>query len=154
MMLKVKNNINIQSGLKVVILLLSCSSVSLLWAAAPLSDAHLAQDRDNLAKITPAIISELQHDVHQPEQIQKEKQYTIAQLHTQENREGNIESGVLSMHEVQKKTTPIVQNTSTQSTKTRYTPSTVKLVNNTIHIQNVEHSNVHGTVDVSVNIEK
>ena len=58
------------------------------------------------------------------------------------------------MHEVQKKTTPIVQNTSTQSTKTRYTPSTVKLVNNTIHIQNVEHSNVHGTVDVSVNIEK
>ena len=126
-------------------------AMSSAWANIPMSDENLSQNRDELKKITPAVITELKHDREQSESQQKYKQQQIAQLHAQENREENLQSGVLSMHEVQKKTTQSTRNSTTQSAKEQYTPTTIKMMNQPIMpLKNTEYLNFKGSADVSI----
>ena len=119
---------------------------SSVFAAASLNDANLAQDADNLEKITPQVINLVQQDVQQPVDVQKQNQQVVANIHSRENREKNIETGVLSLHELQKKAKPV--NQSASSSPTEYIPPELRYIKNTINLGDQEISNVHGTVTI------
>lgn len=151
MRLKVKHRQNQAHPLSIFFVAgLFYSALSCAWATTPMTDENLSQNRDELEKITPAVITELQHDRQQPESQQKQKQQQIAALRTQENREENLQSGVLSMHEVQKKTTQSTRNSTTQSSKEQYTPTTIRMVNQPMTFKNTEFLNFKGSADVSI----
>lgn len=149
MMLKVKHARSMRF-FNVCVATICYAGMSCAWATAPMSDENLSQNRDELAKITPAVITELASDRQQPESQQKQKQEQIAQLRTQENREENLQSGVLSMHEVQKKTTQSSRNSTTQSAKEQYTPTTIRMMNQSMTFKNTEYLNFKGSADVSM----
>ena len=96
----------------------------MVYAAAPLNDAVLAEQASQSSSVTPELVDAVKQDVQQPVTVQQQQNRKRAEEYSRERKKQNIQSVALSPHEEQKKTVD-----ATQSGKLVYNP--IPVVRNT-----------------------
>lgn len=117
------------------------------YAAKALDDDALADQTDHLARLTPIVISAVQEDV----QLSQDNQYAshdrIAKDRAAKAQKANLDAGVLSVSQVQKKTidlTPVSDTSKDYSSqKIRYYIVGRSAQNNNVRIETADHVTIY-----------
>lgn len=134
-------------------LVLSNLALSGVYAASALDDNALANQTDHLARLTPIVISAVQEDVQLPKNLQSETHDRIARERAAQAQKANLNAGVLSVSQIQKKT---IDLSPVSDSSKDYSPQKIRFFtvgrsaqNNNVRIETDDHITIYVNPNVS-----